>query len=361
MELFHAHNQWATRPDDERFGSLEEMHRATLEYAQSARKANVAWSDLRVEAQGDQLSLVGKTGIPAVLTNYAFGQLSSRVSAPASYLRELPATLAAQNLNHGLKNRGTGTAQLLFHTNGRLLLRAATSEQYSRIWNHEVVARLIEVSARHDLIPGQQTMDWSTGSLAELDPSAPKALYASDHDLFAFLMSRDRTLVDPVGKTLRRGVIVVNSEVGDKSLKFLGFYFRDVCCNHIIWGAEQLAEISLRHVGSIHQRFIDAQVQVRRYLDGAASLDTAKFQQLTVQISDTKEAVLDRLFGIRSLALPRKTLAAAYDAVDPEQDGDPRTVWGFAQGITRHSQNTPYADERTQLDRAAGRLLDMAF
>jgi hypothetical protein len=360
MELFHAANQWATRPADERFSTLEEMYAVTKGYADQAREKTVNWADLRVEAQGQDLHLVGRTGVPATVTNYAFGQIANRVGAPAGYLRTLAPTLAAQNLNYGLANKSTDGAQaaLMFHQNGGLLLRAATSEIYSRIWNWEVIARLMDLSARHNLVPAQQTFSWDGSGVPE---DAPKALYASDHDMFAFLMSPDATVTDPVGQMLRRGVIAVNSEVGDKSLKFMGFYFRDVCANHIIWGARELAEVSLRHVGAIRQNMLNALVTVRRYMDGAASLDQAKFSQVTMRIADDKDKVLDRLFGIRSLGLSRKVLAASYDAVVPEEDGSPNTVWGFAQGVTRHSQTLPYADDRTQLDRAAGKVLAFDF
>jgi hypothetical protein len=80
-----------------------------------------------------------------------------------------------------------------------------------------------------------------------------------------------------------------------------------------------------------------------------------------VKIGDTKESVLDKLFGMRSLVLTRKTLEAGYDAVNYAQDGDPRTVWGMVQGLTRHSQTVAYADARTAIDTAAGKLMEAAF
>ena len=361
MELFHAHNQWATRPADERFDTLDAMYGATRAYASVAVEKAVPWDNLRVEASDDNLALVGRTGVPAKLTHYAFGQLAARVGAPAGYLRALPPTLAAQNLNHGLKERGPqDNASLLFHRNGDLLLRAATSEKYARIWNYELIERLQDMAARFALVPACATMSWTGGAIDD----SHKALYASDHDMFAFLMSNDRTIQDPTaqGKALRRGVIVINSEVGAAALKFMGFMFRDVCANHIIWGAEQLAEVSVRHVGDgANRRMIDAIVQVRRYMDGAETLDAARFAETSVHIADDREKVLDRLFGIRSLGLSRKVLAASYDAVVPAEDGDARSVWGMAQGITRVSQATAFADERTAMDRAAGKLLDFAF
>lgn len=368
MELFHAANQWATRPDDERFDSLEAMHRATLAYADTAAEAVVPWNNLRVEAVDGEVAVMGRVGVQANLTHHAFGQLAGRVGAPAGYLRELPATLAAQNLNHGLKQKGDSTdAQLLFHQNGGLLLRAATSTRYERVWNHEVIARLIDFSYAHGLVPAQKTFDWSsrrpgqddTGKLI-LDPNADKALYASDHDMFAFIMDPEKVIVGPSG-TMRRGVIAQNSEVGAAALKLMGFLFVDVCANHIIWGAEQITEVSFRHVGDIRNKWSDAMLEVRRYLDRAGSFDEEAFEGFRVRIAEDKDAVLDKLFSLRSLGLPRKTLENAYDAVVPSEDGDPRTVWGMAQGITRVSQSEAYAEDRMKIDRAAGKLLQIAF
>jgi len=36
-------------------------------------------------------------------------------------------------------------------------------------------------------------------------------------------------------------------------------------------------------------------------------------------------------------------------------------VWGFVQGATRYSQTIPYQDQRIAIDRAAAKVLDMAF
>lgn len=363
MELFHASHQWATRPADQRFSSFDELYAVTAAYAAQAGESKTPWQDLRVEAVGDDLQLIGKAAVPARITHYAFGQLSQRASAPAGYLRELPVALAAQNLNYGLKHRGgDDQAQLLFHTNGGLLLRAATGEGYARIWNYEVAQRLQEAAEKHDLVPARQTFTWGGEALAP-ESERPAALYASDHDLWAFAMSRDRVLQDPTGAALHRGIIVSNSEVGAASLKIQGFFFRDLCANHIIWGAKDLAEIRLTHVGNIRGRWLEATVEMRKYLDSPAGFDEAALQAISrVKIGGTKDDVLDAVFGkYASLKLSRKLIGAGYDAAVPEQDGDPNTVWGLAQGLTRHSQTIPYADERQQVDRAAGKLLEVTF
>ena len=49
-------------------------------------------------------------------------------------------------------------------------------------------------------------------------------------------------------------------------------------------------------------------------------------------------------------------LAEAYTLAE-EHETNPRSIWGFVQGLTRLSQRTPWQDGRYVLDRAASRLL----
>lgn len=356
MELYQAHKQWANRPEDERFTSIRALYDATKVYHDSARERdNVSLSTLRVENVNGDVQLVGRGGVPATLTHWSFGQLAARVSAPASYLRTLPATLAAQNLNHGLAARvnadANQTASLLFHVNNNdtFALRAITSDRYSRIWNYEVAERLLDLEAQ----------GWGPAKpdIRVQDDRLP--LYASDHDMFAFLRAESSVIREegnPSG--LHRGFIVKNSEVGASTLLLLRFLYREMCGNHIIWGAEQVTELSLRHVGNVRDRFSLWDTEIRNYLDKSASEDEAKIRSAQRKtIAGTKDDVLDAVFG-KKLGLSRKALEAGYDAVNPDEDGSPRSVWGLVQGLTRHSQTIAYADERTVVDRAAGKLLE---
>lgn len=55
----------------------------------------------------------------------------------------------------------------------------------------------------------------------------------------------------------------------------------------------------------------------------------------------------------------------AYDqAVKHPEDhvgASPASAWGFAQGLTRLSQQQAYTADRVNLDRAAGKVVRMAF
>jgi len=70
------------------------------------------------------------------------------------------------------------------------------------------------------------------------------------------------------------------------------------------------------------------------------------------------------MFGFKAkLNLTKKVIEGSFTIAQEhaDTDGDPRSYWGLAQGMTRYSQTTGFADERTAIDSAAGKLLRMAF
>jgi hypothetical protein len=224
-----------------------------------------------------------------------------------------------------------------------------TSDRYERIWNWEIAERLVAMQA--------DGWEPAKPDIRVIDERLP--LYASDHDMFAFIRHSDRVIAETGNSAgLQRGLIVQNSEVGASKLKILRFLYREMCGNHIIWGAEDVIELSLRHVGNIRGRMQAWDAEIRRYLETSAKDEELKIASAQRKvIAATKDEVLDALFKVR-VGLTKATIAAGYDAVVPAEDGSPRTVWGVVQGLTRYSQTVPYADERTAIDVAAGKLID---
>lgn len=386
MNLYAASRQWAERPDDERFSTLAELHAAVTRYrALTVEAHKVPFNSLRTEARDGEVYLVGRKNLPAKMAHFAFGQLSRALSAPAAYLRTLPATLAAQNLNHALAGTSDATDRsILFQQNGSLVARAITSEKYSRIWNSDLTRRLLPLTEQGWTVPPARPVradqrgvrlateaDVLHAGKFELsvkvgDPIAPAGLYASDHDMFVFLVNNEARISEPGNPDgLARGAFLINSEVGASSFYLIYFLYRAVCGNHIVWGAKQVTEIRIPHVGDAYGRvFAQVEAQITRYADESASEDEARIRKAaTYVLGATKDEVLDRLFGIKNLGLSRKQLTAAYDlTVEHEPSSvDPNTAWGMAQGLTRLSQETPYADDRFEVDRAAGRVLSIAF
>jgi hypothetical protein len=397
MNLYEANQQWANRPDDERFENLQQMLAATKAYADAARTALVPFNSLRLEADGGDLKLIGKANVPAKLTNFAFGQMARWAKAPAEYLRRLPATLAAQNVNYGLKTaadeRDEDKLSLLLHENsGSLIARAVTSDNYDRVWNYELVERIqrhlspegwVTPPARParqgqkgtrkavaaDILPNQKDF----GLAIKLgDEIAPAGLYASDHDMFAFLVNQ----IDPVfdgQKYLNRGVFIQNSEVGDCSLRFKLFTYDNVCGNHIVWGVGKVAEVVVRHVkgeevrrGNTLKNALSKWHMMAAALPSPGTIESDIKKAQAYEIADSKEDVLDAVFKFAKVKgltrLNKPTLEAAYDIAEATpRYGAPTTVWGMVNGLTEYSQTSPYTDDRTELDVQAGRVMEMAF
>lgn len=385
MNLFKASQAWATRPDDERFATLQDLHDAVNGYRASAREATVPFNSLRTEAREGEVMLVGKTETPARMTNWSFRQIAAAVGAPASYVQKLPATLAVNNINYGLSKTTDRTdRQLMFHQNGDLLVRAITSEKYTRIWNSDITSRLLDMPIYGWQVPparparvGQAGTRFATEadvlrgagfglSVNVGDVVAPAGLYASDHDMFAFMVNNDKRIAEPGNPDgLARGFMVGNSEVGASAFWFLSFLYRHVCGNHIVWGAKQVSEIRIKHIGTADDRaFAEIKGQLLKYANESASDDEARIvTAANFILGATKDEVLDKLFGIKNIGISRQLLNAAYDAtVEFESDAvNPNSAWGMAQGLTRVSQDAAYADDRVAADRAAGRVLAIAF
>ncbi len=262
-------SEWFSRPDDQRFLSLTELHTAVRARAERATARTVETKALRVEASRDdaeRLSLiVPGQDAPVAPTHWSYGQLCSLVGAPASYMRQLPAPLAGINLQHGLLSHRAELVKTLEADNGRIELRAVTGPDYGRIWDHELVEAVMRIAGDGTgdtrwKVPG--LLDWSTmthNPFVEVTKDTT-TLYASDRDVFLFLVDDAHPIEagrlpngDP--DLYFRGFYCWNSEVGSKTLGMASFYLRAVCMNRNIWGAEGFEEISIRHSKFAGHRF----------------------------------------------------------------------------------------------------------
>lgn len=384
MNLYKAHDQWQTRPSDERFESLKDMYAATNGYREFAGEAVIRQGDLRVVPTDRGLALQGQDGKTAAMTHWAFGQFCNRMAAPPDYLRSLSPQLAAENLNYCIKDDERDDleiALLLQGSDDQRIARAFTSTKYSRIWNSDVVARLMDlpkgwrVPPARPARPGQPGTRPATkadivsagsltgGLIVKVgDPIAPAGLYASDHDMFAFMVNEEHRLKIHGSKTgLARGFFAWNSEVGASSFGLMTFLYDAICGNHICWGVQNVTETRIRHVGKANDKaFEGLQAEVIRYAEESTSEAEARIRAAQrFKLGKNKDEVLDAIFKYGIAGLTKNVVNRSYDMAELHSDahGDPRTVWGMVSGITRISQEEDFGDGRTHLDRAAGRLL----
>jgi len=242
-------SEWFARPADERYLSLSALYDDVHRRTERSRTRVVESALIHVEADRndpERLSLILPGADSAIApTHWSFGQLASLVSAPAAYLRQLPAALAGINLQYGLTSNRAEQIKTLEIENGRTELRAVTGPDYGRIYDHELVeaVRRIAGNGTGDTrwkVPG--VLDWSTGIYnPRVDITKDTTtLYASDRDVFLFLVDdlnpiEAGRLPDGSPDLYFRGFYCWNSEVGAKTLGMASFYLRAVCQNRNLW------------------------------------------------------------------------------------------------------------------------------
>ncbi len=366
-------SEWFSRPDDERYLSLSELYAAVRSRADKAKARTVESRAVRVEASRDDTErlalIVPGLGVPAAPTHWSFAQLCSLVGTPSGYLRDLPAPLAAINLQHGLLSHRPELVKTLEAEDGRVELRAVTGSDYGRIWDHELVAAVMKIAGDGTgdtrwKVPG--VLDWATMTHNPFVDATKDTttLYASDRDVFLFLV--DDTHPIEAGRLPNgdpdlyfRGFYCWNSEVGSKTLGIASFYLRAVCMNRNLWGVEGFEEISIRHSKFAAQRFAHESAPA---LTSFARSSPAPF---IAGIKAARERIVARKDEDREAFLRKqgfsKTETAKVIATVLDEDGRlPESVFEFVQGITALARTTPHQDVRLELGGKAKFLLERA-
>ena len=366
-------SEWFSRPDDERFLSLTELHAAVKARAERATTRTVETREVRVEASRDNAErlalIVPGRDQPVTPTHWSFGQLASLVGAPAGYLRQLPAPLAGINLQHGLIEHRAELMKTLETEDGRVELRAVTGPDYGRIWDHELVAAVMKIAGNGTgdtrwKVPG--LLDWSTmtyNPLVDITRDTT-TLYASDRDVFLFLVDDLHPIEAgrlPSGDPdlFFRGFYAWNSEVGSKALGMASFYLRAVCMNRNIWGAEGFEEISIRHSKFAANRFAH---EAAPALENFASSSPAPFM---AGIKAARERIVarkdeDRETFLRKRGFSRGETEKIIATVLREEGHPPASIFDFVQGITALARDKSHQDVRLELEGKAGKLLATA-
>src|SRR2546428_522025 len=225
----------------------------------------------------------------------------------------------------------------------------------ARLHHDELAGRVLDLMALHPA--WHLPLGYKDGEFGA--EKVPSGAYLGDRDMFLFLVDGNRDLDDPTDRShagLFRGFTLRNSDVGAAALTLDLFLFRMVCGNHLIWGFQHVAGFRRRHVGaSIQEAWTTSLDAVRTALDADTTAErTLITRSMTLEIGATRDAVLDAV--VQRLDVSQKQAAEAYTLAE-QHETNPRSVWGYVQGLTRLSQRTPWQDGRFALDRAASRLL----
>lgn len=360
--LHQASHQWASRPDDERFTSLFELRDKVQFERDHSRSTIVSNRKLLAEPvpgderSGLQIAVNNGRHDVAFPTHWSFGQIAQLAAAPAGYMRTLPAPIAADCINYGLRfTRDVEEVGVLISDNGTVSMRAATGPGYGRVWNAEVAGALVDKFG--DGVNGQWRVPGEFGKAVQVT-KANTTLFASDRDLFVFLADEENRINVPDrrnGKagSMARGFFVWNSEVGSRSIGAAFFLFDYVCCNRIVWGAEQYKEIRLRHSAGAPDRWLEeiSPVLIEYSKAAAGPVEDAIKAAQAAKLDD-----LDKFLAGRFT----KGQAAAFKAAHERDEARPmETVWDVATGMTAYARTLPYQDQRVEIERQAGKVLDL--
>ncbi|MBB3565590.1 hypothetical protein FHX06_006960 [Rhizobium sp. BK512] len=374
-------SEWFSRPDDERFLSLSALYDTVRSRADRAHARTIETSAIRVEAtrdnaerlelivSGENASRGQRDAQPIAPTHWSYGQLCSLVGAPATYMRQLPAPLAAINLQHGLLSHRAELVKTLEMDDGRLELRAVTGPDYGRIWDHELVAAVMKIAGNGTgdtmwKVPGQ--LNWTTmthNPFVDITKDTT-TLYASDRDVFLFLV--DDTHPIEAGRLPNgepdlyfRGFYAWNSEVGSKTLGIASFYLRAVCANRNLWGTEQFEEITIRHSKFAGERF------AHEAAPALASFANSSPAPFVAGIKAARETIVARQDDDREAFLRRRGFSKGetgkvIDMVLSEEGRPPESIFDFVQGITALARTRTNQDVRLDLEGKAKKLLEGA-
>jgi hypothetical protein len=368
-----AHRQWMSRAPDERFTSLLEMQDFKRRIRENSRSQVVSSRGLTLRPISEDdpketgLALTGYgcndlTG--SAMTHWSFGQLCSLASpgnSPASYFRDarIPAPMISDCLNYNLRfTRGVEDVGVLVTRDGYASeLRSVNGPNYGRVYDADVVDALVDRFG--DGVSGTWRVPGEFGRRVTVDKQNT-TLYASDRDMFVFLADEENRIEIPGRRagqhgSFARGFFVGNSEVGKSSL-FAGFFLFDyVCCNRIIWGADQYTEVRIRHTKGAPDRWLEEIVPVLQdYSEGSAKPVVQAIEDArSKRVDDELTTFLAKRFG--------KQMAPAIAAIHETEEGRPiETLWDATVAATAHARSVQNTDKRLEIERAAGELLKLA-
>ena len=369
MELMTASRQHVTRPADERFTSLHALAAFTsYQKRHSARRTMPNRALTVVPSATDPLDIAccGPNGHPAQFTNWSFQQLCSLAGVPAGYITRsaMPGALAADNINWGLHHHRPveSVSVHLFQDRDApagpiTFLRSVNGPDFGMVWDADITTTLVQEFG--DGVTGDWTVPGIFGHRLDAVTEANTTLYASDRDMWVFLADESRRIDIPARRnnapgSLARGFYLRNSGVGAGALTLGMFLFDYVCCNRIIWGAQQHQELRIRHTSGAPHRWLE---EVKPILQQYANSSPMGVQETIAAARQAKIRgdVADFLatrFG--------KGLAGQIQAIHQLEESRPiETTWDAVVGATAYARQLVHVDSRVAVERQAGELLSL--
>ena len=338
--LTRASNELFRREPDERFPSLTSLMDHCRQQRDESRE--LWWQPDKLTTRAVDvldLKLAGGDGAELKMTEWSFSQLCSLCGVHKGTVNRLRANTAAQIFRETMPSSGKPMQVLATDNQARAIHGAS----YTRLFNSELLDVVAESATGFE--PPPKGFNGATG------------LYCGDEDIFAFL-------VDPNGwieindEQFAPGMFVWNSEVGKRSLGVQTFWYQRICGNHIVWDAVEVVEFSRKHTANVRDSLNEIRDIICRLVnrrderrDGFA--EVIKSAMGTRFADSAEDAVIE-------LAKHGITRSLAKKSIDYVSERGQLTVFSVVDALTRHTQKSTNAGDRTALDQKAAKLLALA-
>ena len=342
-----AHKEWVSRGPDECFEELPTLCASLDARMRIAASRVMPLVDIHARASNEYVLEFETAHGVATPSNWAFSQACREVGAPAGFLRKLTAPLAAECFNH---MREKQPKDLMVKPYLHLLdegprLAGLTGPDYGRIYDAEVgglATRFVEMNRNF-----YNPKDWS---------GKGSGLFASDHDVFIFLIDGGSMLdVGPRAK-FNTGVIFKNSEVGKSKMEIWKFRFNEVCGNLFIWNPSNVSMLGIRHTSGGPAKFFREGWPTLSDMMATDQSDLRDAVKLAIEhrIGDTVEEWVEK-FKSKGFTKPEIVNAHAYAE---KEEPDTATLWSAVQGFTALARDMEHADTRFDLAQRAAKLVE---
>jgi hypothetical protein len=364
--------QWASRPDDQKFLSLGELKAQTAAWREASSTKEIVPKSLVLAHDQDNPNAMNLMvdGTPATMSHFGFQQLAWMAKTPADYMRRLPPALAALNMNYGLKAAQQKAHSAYVMNDEATILRGLTSPSYGRIFDEDVVDAVMKIAGNGTgdtrwKVPG--TIDWGNSHGVSYNPMVDitkenTTLYASDRDIFLFLVDdmnpiEAGLLADGSPDLMFRGFYVWNSEVGQRTFGIATMYLRGVCQNRNLWGVEGFSEASFKHTSGAPDKFVQmAAPALQSFTEGSEKklIDGVKAAK-SAKVSVTNE---ERIEFLAKFGFSEKQAKTLIDRSIAEEGKPQESLWDHAQAISAQARLEPLQEKRLAMEQVAGKMLD---
>ncbi len=338
--LTRASTQLFSRPDDERFESLQSLH----EHCQMKRAKSLdRWQpprSLRTTPGGGPLKLeIGSDGAFS-LNDWSFTQLCRLAGVNKDTVNRLSPETADQVFRETLP-RGERPVQILTTDEA---VRSIHGVSYSRLWNVELLSVLTEYAT--DFQPPPKGANGATG------------LYAGEQDLFTFMIDPG-AWIEIGDQPFAPGFFVWNSEVGRRSVGIQTFWFQQVCANHIVWDATEIVEFTRKHTGNVGESL----GEIRKIIEGLVAKRDARRDDFAKVIAKAmQEKVGDDSDEAASFLLKhgvsRSMVKRAVEIIGEKKERF--TIWSLVDVLTQLTGTIRFAGDRAEADQKVAKLLAVA-